>query len=67
GDGSPLSSNANPGHLYALTGTYTVTLSVTNTLGTDAVSGVVEILEADAVPDIFLPLLLLNYWEAIEP
>ncbi|MGB3713003.1 MAG: M14 family zinc carboxypeptidase, partial [Candidatus Promineifilaceae bacterium] len=42
GDGSPLSSNANPGHLYALTGTYTVTLSVTNTLGTDAVSGVVE-------------------------
>jgi carboxypeptidase T len=67
GDGSPLSSTSHPSHLYTLTGTYTVTLTVTNSLGSDVVIGLVEILESDSVHGIFLPLLVRDHLEAVKP
>ncbi len=44
GDGSPSSSQENPTHTYAQPGSYTVTLTATNTLGSDVTTGTVEIL-----------------------
>lgn len=45
GDGNS-STEAQPTHTYAAVGTYTVTLTVSNTLGVDTTTGVVEILLA---------------------
>lgn len=50
GDGSPTSSEANPTHAYAAADTYTVTLTVSNDLGSDTAVGLVEIYPADAAP-----------------
>ncbi len=44
GDGSPIAVEANPTHLYALPGSYTVTLTVTNEAGNDTATGTVTIL-----------------------
>jgi carboxypeptidase T len=44
GDGSPLSSAQDPVHTYSAVDSYTVTLTVTNGLGSDVATGVVEIL-----------------------
>ena len=41
GDGSPLSSETNPVHIYTAVGTYTVTLTVDGPYGQDAVTGTV--------------------------
>ncbi|MCI0644033.1 MAG: PKD domain-containing protein [Chloroflexi bacterium] len=56
GDGSLTSTQANPSHLYLAAGTYTVTLTVTNTLGTDVAVGLVEITESGAVW-LYLPIV----------
>jgi PKD repeat protein len=47
GDGSPISTEMNPTHDYAAVGTYTVTLTATNDLGSDTATGTVEILAAE--------------------
>lgn len=44
GDGSSGSNDADPTHSYSATGLYTVTLTATNPLGSDVVTGVVHIL-----------------------
>ncbi len=44
GDGSPGSSAENPTHTYAQPGSYTVTLTATNILGSDVTTGTVMIL-----------------------
>ena len=54
GDGSPTSTEINPLHQYALAGIYTVTLSVTNSIGSDVAGGTVEIVEP---LNSFLPLV----------
>lgn len=45
GDGSPLAATRDVMHTYANTGAYTVTLLITNTLGSDQYSDIVRILE----------------------
>ena len=67
GDGSPLSYASHPSHQYALTGTYTVTLTVSNSLGSDGVIGIVEITEGELVHWIYLPLLVQDSMEALKP
>jgi hypothetical protein len=59
GDGSPLNTDANPTHLYTLTGTYTVTMTATNSLGSDVATGLVEITEL-AEKEFYLPLMMAN-------
>jgi PKD repeat protein len=55
GDGST-SSVENPTHLYAAAGTYTVTLIVTNEIGSSTFSQEVEVNQ----PLIHLPLIFKN-------
>jgi PKD repeat protein len=54
GDGSPASSVTNPSHTFRFTGTFTVTLTVSNSLGSDVAAAAVEITEHQ----LFLPLML---------
>jgi PKD repeat protein len=55
GDGSPVSSQVHPAHLYTAAGSYTVTLTATNPVGTDVTTGIVEIIPHH---QFFLPLIL---------
>jgi len=43
GDSTPSSSQRNPVHTYAASGSYTVTLTVSNAIGTDTTSAIVQI------------------------
>lgn len=56
GDGSPPSTERNPQHVYAAGGTYTVSLTASNSLGSDTFSQQVEVI-APAAPDF-------NAWKA---
>jgi PKD repeat protein len=60
GDGSPVSSDAHPTHLYNETGSFAVVLTATNEGGTDVFSGLHEVIE-DADNDVYLPLLMNSY------
>ena len=58
GDGTT-STDENPTHTYASTGTYTVILTATNDFGTDSTMGTVDILLAPtAAFDLFSPIML---------
>jgi carboxypeptidase T len=50
GDGSGSSALSNPIYHYTETGVYTVTLTVTNEVGTSTFSGVISVMEADWIP-----------------
>ena len=56
GDGVGTSSEANPTYTYFATGTYTVSLSVTNTLGSDSVSHLMRV-ECKPLDQVELSLL----------
>jgi hypothetical protein len=58
GDGTPPSSNWRPLHLYEPVGTYTVTLGVTNTSGSDAISDTVLVLESPQAAFTYSPTIL---------
>jgi carboxypeptidase T len=68
GDGSPASNEEHPVHTYAAVGSYTVTLTVTNAVAIDSVTGVVEVVEEDPDPDYpfqqFLPTIFASAEEA---
>ena len=49
GDGVGTSTDENPSYLYSAAGSYTVTLTATNTFGSDSVSHVVEVLPLPCV------------------
>ena len=53
GDGSPISTLTNPSHVYATPMTYTVTLTATNSLGSDAFSDQVVVTETGVAPTAF--------------
>jgi len=57
GDGTPISTVTNPTHQYDSAGVYSVSLSITNSLGFDVSFGSVEITESE----IFLPLVQSYY------
>ncbi|HUM71163.1 MAG TPA: PKD domain-containing protein, partial [Chloroflexota bacterium] len=59
GDGSG-STAANPSHTYAAVGSYTVTLTATNNLGSDVATAVVEILQAPQASFSALPIVMLG-------
>lgn len=59
GDGSS-SILANPSHTYAAVGSYTVTLTATNNLGSDVATAVVEILQAPQASFTALPIVVLG-------
>jgi PKD repeat protein len=48
----------NPSHTYTAAGTYTVTLTVSNTCGVDEVSYVITVTEAIEVYTLYLPLVV---------
>ncbi len=50
GDGSPFSTDINPTHQYAAVGSYTITLTATNTAGDSVCTGVVVIEEPPCQP-----------------
>jgi PKD repeat protein len=50
GDGSPRESDVDPSHTYAVTGTFTVVLSATNSLGTDVAWEQVVITDRPSAP-----------------
>jgi len=50
GDGSPISNETDPSHLYGGPGIYTVILTATNDLGSDSFSDDVEVLESGIAP-----------------
>ncbi|MGH2538398.1 MAG: M14 family zinc carboxypeptidase [Candidatus Promineifilaceae bacterium] len=52
GDGGPVVTDTSPSHAYAAAGLYTVTLTATNSLGSDVATGQVEI-SADEPPVIY--------------
>jgi uncharacterized membrane protein len=54
GDGSPVSNQVNPAHMYTAAGSYMVTLTATNPAGTDVTTVLVEIIPRQ----LFLPLIL---------
>lgn len=54
GDGSPVNNQVNPAHLYPAIGNYTVTLTATNSAGTDVATGIVRITQRQ----LFIPLIL---------
>jgi carboxypeptidase T len=60
GDGTGVSSDANPAYTYTATGLYTVTLAVTNSLGSDSISHVILIQPSACVPVEQVELNLLN-------
>jgi carboxypeptidase T len=60
GDGLGTSTLANPTYAYLATGTYTVTLAVTNTLGSDSISHPILVQEAECIPLEQVQLSLLN-------
>jgi hypothetical protein len=49
-DGSPLSNQANPGHLYAVTGAFNAVLTVTNQAGKTASAGVNVLVQPVPIP-----------------
>jgi carboxypeptidase T len=57
GDGSPLSNEENPVHTYTAAGSYTVTLAVTNSVGSDLIMQVVEVTDDDPGPASYLSFL----------
>lgn len=59
GDGSPIVTDTHPAHTYAVTGTYTVTLTATNAQGSNTAVMVLEV-QAGPVLDNFayLPIIL---------
>lgn len=59
GDGNT-SIESNPSHLYPVTGTFTVTLTVTNDLGTDSIFHPVEVLPVTCVPATSVDLTLVD-------
>ena len=59
GDSSPIGTNPNPYHAYVLTGVYTVTMTATNSLGSDVATGLVEITDP-ADKEFYLPLMMAN-------
>jgi PKD repeat protein len=60
GDGVGSSDEANPTYTYLTTGLFTVTLSVTNTQGSDSVSHPILVQEGECVPLEQVDLSLLN-------
>lgn len=58
GDGSPHSNIANPQHLYNASGTYQVTLTVTNTPG--CISSITQPVAVNALPQSAFQVSLLN-------
>jgi hypothetical protein len=58
GDGQT-STGINPSHTYTATGSYTVTLTATNTLGSDTATAVVQVIPGDPQPVLiwYIPML----------
>ncbi len=50
GDGSPLATAVNPTHVYAISGTYTITLTVSSPIGTASATSVIEIDDKPVAP-----------------
>ena len=72
GDGSGLSGNTNPGHTYGSPGSYTVTLTATNTSGSSVKTMVITILGAPIVsfsasPVAGCPPLPVNFTNSSNP
>jgi hypothetical protein len=57
GDGSPISNETHPTHLYAGVNAYTVILTATSDGGTDVFSGIHNVIEESDF-EIYLPLLM---------
>lgn len=56
GDGSPTSMVANPTYMFAAVDIYTVTLTVSNTVGSSVYSATVEIMPP--APQLYLPIMM---------
>jgi hypothetical protein len=57
GDGSAISHETDPSHLYAAEGLFTVTLTATNTLGEDVFVGLVQIDDIQTAWSLFMPVM----------
>ncbi|HRQ36837.1 MAG TPA: PKD domain-containing protein [Chloroflexota bacterium] len=55
GDGSPMVSEVSPTHTFTATGSYTVTLTAVNAVGSDSVTAVIEVIALDNF--IYLPAI----------
>lgn len=58
GDGSQRSGEGDPFHTYAAAGTFSVTLAVTNALGSSQIAHPVMVLGSDLARTLYLPVLL---------
>jgi len=58
GDGSPVSTSANPSHIYTTTGTYTATLTVSN--GTQNASASIQIVVGNTPPNASITTPAVN-------
>ncbi len=58
GDGSPVSTSANPSHIYTTTGTYTATLTVSN--GTQNASASIQVVVGNTPPNASITTPAVN-------
>ncbi len=59
GDGSPVVSEVSPTHTFTATGSYTVTLTAVNVVGSDSVTAVIEVVNAPVLDNfIYLPAII---------
>jgi PKD repeat protein len=56
GDGSPITTTVSPSHTYLMTGTFTVTLTATNEMGSDTAVHVIHVILLDHF--IYIPVAL---------
>jgi hypothetical protein len=62
GDGLT-STDINPSHTYTITGSFTVTLTATNTLGSDVATAVVQVVHVDPPPDLLLYIPIIHSYK----
>jgi PKD repeat protein len=62
GDGLT-STDINPSHTYTITGSFTVTLTATNTLGSDVATAVVQVVHGDPPPDLLLYIPIIHSYK----
>ncbi len=55
GDGSGTSTDENPTYTYAITGTFTVSLTASNAFGTDTFIDTFDVIDVDDTPTLYLP------------